>query len=174
MCLCSKFWLLFPINQSHHVCATSSKWLHIIWPYSSRTWESIRYANWGRGICATSSFTKFLILELVALNLALQFAYLGKCQVCELGKRNMCNQFVHKNFCLENWLHLIWPYSSRSCESIMYGNWCLLICETSSFIMTFLSSELVPTYLGLIFNFLALGGTWCHSGGPTPWRLRWR
>ena len=30
-----------------------------------------------------------------------------------------------------------------------------------------LSSELVPTYLGLIFNFLALGGTWCHSGGPT-------
>ena len=96
-----------------------------------------------------------LQFELVALNLALQFAYLGKYQVCELGKRNMCNQFVHKNFCLENWLHLIWPYSSRSCESIRYGNWCLLICETSSFIMTFLSSELVPTYLCLIFNFLA-------------------
>ena len=71
-------------------------WLHFIWPYSSRTWESIRYANWGRGICETRSFTKFLILELVALHLALQFEYLGNCQVCELGKRNMCNQFVPK------------------------------------------------------------------------------
>ena len=34
--------------------------------------------------------------EMVAHNLALQFAYLGKHQVCELGNRNMCNQFVYK------------------------------------------------------------------------------
>ena len=34
--------------------------------------------------------------EMVALNLSLQFAYLGKYQVCELGKGNMCNQFVPK------------------------------------------------------------------------------
>ena len=72
-------------------------------------------------------------MELVALYLVLQFAYLGKYQVCELGKRNMCNQFVYKNFCFWNWLHLIWPYSSRTWESIRYANWARGICATSSF-----------------------------------------
>ena len=33
-----------------------------------------------------------------SFHLALQFAFLGNCQVCELGKRNMCNQFVPKMY----------------------------------------------------------------------------
>ena len=44
----------------------------------------------------------------------------------------MCNQFVYKFFWFYNWLHFIWPYSSRTCESIRYANWGIWICPQFS------------------------------------------
>ena len=74
--------------------------------------------------------------EMVALYLALQFAYLGKCQVCELGNRNMCNQFVPKNVCFWNF----WLLALSFQLSKQYID-CVTLCDSVLLRMTLYDSH---------------------------------
>ena len=101
--------------------------------------------------------------------------YLWKCQVCELGDMNMCNQFVHKNLCLENSLHFILPYTSSVKISGM---------QTSQYEYMQPVRSLWPFLFwigvhisGFHFQHFGNGGNVVSEWGThrlTPWIMRWK
>ena len=134
-------------------------WLHFIWPYSSRTWESVRNANWGIGICATSLFPKISVFGTGCTLSGPTVRVPGKVSGMRTGEEEYVKPVRSQNFWFWNWLHFIWPYSSSTWGIARYANWERGICATSSF-PKFLILELVALHLALQFAFL---GNWISS-----------